>query len=323
MNATTPPTNTLPEPRDNGGGSSRFIDSTPLLDDGEALRARAATDGYLFFRGLLPADDVLRLRAKLFQVVEHHGWRQPGQALSDSTIDTAALNRVPDRDMSYGTGVSRAAYEDVQKIQRMHRLPHHPQLLALYHTLFGRAVLVHPRHIVRMVSPHRVMVPTPPHQDFPLIQGTSHTWTCWMPVGDCPRTMGGLTVLRGSHRLGYVPIVPAAGAGNIAAQLCPHETDWVDEDYLAGDVLTFPSFTVHKGRPCRLKDQMRLSLDVRYQPIDEPVEPASLRPHCDLDWEQIYAGWTRDDLKYYWRSLPLTFSTFDDTLLQPGAPRIC
>ena len=44
------------------------------------------------------------------------------------------------------------------------------------------------------------------NEDYPLIQGTSNTWTCWFPIGDCPRSMGSLTVLRQSHRLGFVPI---------------------------------------------------------------------------------------------------------------------
>lgn len=220
-------------------------------------------------------------------------------------------------------GVSLAAYRDAQKLQSVHRLPHHPKLLSLYRTLFDREVLVHARHIIRMVTGHRSMHPTPPHQDFPLIQGTSHTWTCWFPIGDCPRSLGGLTVLRGSHRLGVVPVVHAKGAGGIATPLCPGETAWMEADLEAGDVLTFPSFTIHKALKCQQKDQIRLSFDVRYQPADEVIDPASLRPHVDLDWEDIYADWTDDELQYYWRKLEVKLSTFDDKWVEPGARRIC
>ncbi len=166
------------------------------------------------------------------------------------------------------------------------------------------------------------MVPTPPHQDFPLIQGTSNTWTCWVPIGDCPRALGGLTVLRGSHKLGYVPTQPSLGAGLIASELCPSENDWVEGDFETGDVLTFPSLTVHKALPSQYKDRIRLSFDVRYQPLDEVVEEKSLLPHCGLTWDEIYAGWDSDDLKYYWERQQTTFSPWNPALLQPSR-RIC
>jgi hypothetical protein len=194
--------------------------------------------------------------------------------------------------------------------------------MSLYRSLFGCEVLVHARHIIRMISPHPAMFPTPQHQDFPLIQGTSNTWTCWFPVGDCPLSMGPLSVSRGSHRLGYLPIAPSRGAGGIFAQTCPGETEWVQGAFQIGDVLTFPAFTVHRALPSQLRDRIRLSFDVRYQPLNEPVEARSLLPHCGLTWEQIYENWQDEDLKYYWRRLSLFESDWDATLLQPEQ-RIC
>jgi hypothetical protein len=105
--------------------------------------------------------------------------------------------------------------------------------------------------------------------------------------------------------------------------LCPSENQWVEGDFQIGDVLTFPSFTVHKALRTQRPEEIRLSFDVRYQPLSEIVEPRSLQPHCSLPWEEIYAGWPDQSLQYYWKQLPLKFSTFDDKLLQPGARRIC
>ena len=170
-----------------------FIDSTPLLGNGAALRARGQCDGYLFFRGLLPSEALLPVRADLLDVVAKYGW------LADETgrLNVDALAAVPEAAMRTDIGVSAAAYDDVQRLESVHRLPHHPKLLALYKTLFDDEVLVHARHIIRMISPHPSVFPTPPHQDFPLVQGTQNTWTCWFPLGDCPRAMGSLKVLRG------------------------------------------------------------------------------------------------------------------------------
>lgn len=301
-----------------------FIDSMPLLRAGdfEELRARATEEGYLFFPGLLPVEAVLRVRADLLGVVERYGWRQPGQDVYGGRLNGDALSQVPAEEMRSDIGVSHAAYHAVQKLPSFHELPHHPALLALYRGLFGEEVFVHPRHIARMITAHPVMHPTPQHQDFPLVQGSANTWTCWFPLGDCPRSMGGLTVLRGSHREGYIPIQRASGAGGIAVQLCPGQEVWVEGDYQIGDVLTFPCFTVHKALPSVEPEQIRLSIDARYQAISEPIEEKSLKPHCKLTWEEVYAGWPDDSLQYYWLGSAPKLSPWDSTLLQP-AQRIC
>jgi hypothetical protein len=302
--------------------TSIFTDSSSLLDHPAALRKRAAEDGYLFFKHFLPKEEIDLLRKDMLGVVDKYGWRQPDQDAYGGLIDVQALNLVPEEKMRTDIGVSIEAYDDVQRLESFHRLPHHPRLLSLYRTLFEKDVLVHARHIARMITPHKSVFPTPPHQDFPLIQGTSNTWTCWFPVGDCPRELGGLTVLRGSHRYGYLPIQPAKGAGGIAVPLCSYDKDWVEGDFETGDILTFSSYTIHRALRCQLKEQIRLSLDVRYQPVDAPIEAKSLLPHCELTWEDIYASWEKDDLKYYWRELSLEPSPWDDGYLQPKR-RIC
>jgi ectoine hydroxylase-related dioxygenase (phytanoyl-CoA dioxygenase family) len=291
-------------------------------DSLEALRGALDEQGYLFFRGLLPREDVMQVRRDLLDVLQAGGWRAPTQQPLDGRVDLEAISQVPSREMRLDIGVTNEMYHAVQKLESVHRLPHHPQLLALYRKLFENDVLVHPRHIVRMVTAHPAMVPTPHHQDFPLIQGTPATWTAWIPMGDCPRDMGGLAVLRRSHHLGYLPIVKAEGAGNLAAQLCPFETDWATTDYEAGDVLTFPAFTVHRGMPSSRKDEVRLSLDVRYQSSAEPVEAGSLRPHCKLSWDEIYEGWQSSELQRYWEAQSLSVSGWNHEFVQP-ARRIC
>jgi len=73
-----------------------FTDSTPLLQDWDALRARAEEDGFLFFKRFLPREEVLEVRADELAVVERHGWRQPGQDALGGRINLDAINRVPD-----------------------------------------------------------------------------------------------------------------------------------------------------------------------------------------------------------------------------------
>jgi hypothetical protein len=305
------------------GPSLEFLDSTDLIADAAALRHRAEREGYLFLRGLLPREAVLGLRSDLLAVVERFGWRAAGQDRGGGTLDVDAIGRIDEADLRNDIGVTHEAYHAVQRLPGVHRLPHHPKLVGLFECLFGQRVLVHPRHIVRMITPHRAMSPTPPHQDFPLIQGSQQTWTAWFPVGDCPRELGSLSVLRASHLQGCLPVQQARGAGGIAVPLCPGETEWVGGDFEAGDVLIFPCFTIHRALACRRQREIRLSMDVRYQPATDPVEEKSLLPHCSLSWEQVYADWPEDDpLRYYWRQQDLQMSPWNPALQQPGR-RIC
>ncbi|MBT5451688.1 MAG: hypothetical protein HOK90_21045, partial [Gemmatimonadetes bacterium] len=60
-----------------------FLDSTRLLDAPEALRARAAEQGYLFFRSLLDSESVLDLRRQILEVCQQHGWLAEDMSLMD------------------------------------------------------------------------------------------------------------------------------------------------------------------------------------------------------------------------------------------------
>lgn len=296
------------------GMRSLFEDSTPLLDDPTALRARAERDGYLFFKQLLPAEPLLELRRQMLEICARRGLLAPGRDLMEGALDTDALNQIPDDQMRTDVGVPHEAYHAVQKLELFHAIPHHPKLQSLYRTLFGKEAIPHPRHIARMITPHRSVFPTPPHQDFIHVQGALQTWTCWFPLGNCPREMGSLTVLRGSHRNGVVAVAPAKGAGDLAAILCPHEIDWVEGDFELGDILTFPSTTVHRALRSQYRDRIRLSSDVRFQAIDDEIHEASLKPHVDYPWEDLYQGWKNPEIQYYWKKHDLHFSDWDPSV---------
>ncbi len=303
------------------GTITEYEDSSPLLDDPESLRAKGEADGYLFFRGLLPRNEVAKVRRDALNVLQGAGWLA-NDSETDGELNLAALSDVPSEDMRLDIGVSRALYLRIQQLPSVHRLPHHPALMNLFSRLIGEPVFVHPRHIVRAMTPHPAIRPTPAHQDFPHIQGTTQTWTCWFPLGDCPRELGSLSILRGSNSLGHLPIHSAEGAGGIATQLCRGEDDWKGTDFSAGDVLTFPSLTIHRALAPSVRDQVRLSMDVRYQAASNPVDGSSLRNHSDHPWSEIYENWTDRDLQYYWEDKAPRLSPWDSSLLQPGI-RIC
>ena len=61
--------------------------------------------------------------------------------------------------------------------------------------------------------------------------------------------LGGLSVLRGSHREKVLDVTTAPGAGGNESILCGLDYAWVQDHYECGDILTFPSHMVHKALP--------------------------------------------------------------------------
>jgi hypothetical protein len=289
-----------------------FRDATPLLGNPTALRAQAETDGYLFFKQLLPKADVQRLRDAMLSIIAERGWLDTRSSRDRARVDAHAVANL---ESWGGTGVDEAAYRALQTNQTFQQFQHHPGLIALYTTLFGEAVLPHPRTIARMMIPCPSFRPTPMHQDYIHIQGTRDTWTCWLPVGDVPRTLGGLTVLHGSHALGVLTVRAAEGAGNLETNLCDVDLPWIEHDYEMGDVLTFNSCLLHKSLPHQQPDTVRLSCDFRFQPASEDIEAKSLVPHMQVaSWDDIYRDWPETALKYYWLQRGTPLSPWDESL---------
>jgi hypothetical protein len=281
-----------------------FTDSSSIAADAAALRERAGEDGYLYFTGLLPEGPVPAARAAILQVCERHGWLAPGSPREAAVAAPGVRFREGDPEYM-------AAYDEIQRLEPFHALAHEPALLGVLRGLFGEEVLVHPRNIARVMFPQNNRFTTPAHQDYVHIQGTEETWTAWIPLGDCPRELGGLEVLAGSHRAGVRPVRRAEGAGGLGVETESLGLPWHGGDFRLGDVLLFQSLTVHRGVDNRTADRLRLSVDYRYQGLSRPLTAGSLLPHFNrLSWEEIYQGWTRHDLQYYWKRHPLNVVEF-------------
>ena len=172
--------------------------------------------------------------------------------------------------------------------------PIEERLVDLARDLLGGPVLVHPRKIARVTFPGSEF-PTPPHQDFPLIQGTPDVFTFWLPLAECSLQDGALRVLRRSPSAGLRPASADPGVGGVGVPVRPdEEQDWASASYRPGDVLVFHSLTVHWAPPNR-GERLRLSCDFRYQLASDPVVEGSLLPHywpTVPGWEVLTDGWS-------------------------------
>jgi ectoine hydroxylase-related dioxygenase (phytanoyl-CoA dioxygenase family) len=287
-----------------------FTISNDALNDGDVLRERMTRDGYLFFRNLIPTEAIQAARAEILQLCAAAGWLAEGTKTEEGIARPGVTWVEPQPEFM-------EVYNAVQKGQAFHALALTPPLMTMLQTLFGEEPLAHSRNIARIIFPQNTLFTTPSHQDYIHIQGTKDTYTAWIPLGDCPKEMGSLAVLAGSHREGVLPVHTAYGAGGLGIDTAPLPYDWIGSDFACGDLILFHSLTVHRALPNLSPDRIRLSVDYRYQPLSHPVHQSSMLPHyARLTWEEIYANWQDDRYQFYWRDLPLNYAELDAEVME-------
>jgi ectoine hydroxylase-related dioxygenase (phytanoyl-CoA dioxygenase family) len=284
--------------------------SNELLGNRAALRERFDEDSYLYFQDVLDPDKLKSLRKSMLTVLAEREWVRRAPYFMRG-VATAPPVREGDEDFF-------TVYDDVQKLEEFHTLAHDDELMGVMREVLGDTAFPHPLKIARLGFPAHYEVSTPPHQDYPNNQGTENLTAAWIPVGDCPTELGGLAVLRGSHRHGLLNLDTDLGAGNrkaVLPQQLLEEHRWVTTDYSAGDVVLFRALTVHAALHNASEFFMRLSVDFRYQLEGEELTEICLQPHFErLTWEDVYAGWRSDRFQYYWKNLDykvVPFEKFD------------
>jgi Phytanoyl-CoA dioxygenase (PhyH) len=281
-----------------------FTDSTDIAMDGPALAARLQRDGYLFIRGLLPRDAVREVRLRFLEIAARGGWIDPAHPLEASIAVPARACKDPEP-------AYLEVFREMWMLEELHRIKHHPNLVGTFERIFGEAVLVHPLLVARNIFPQRedFDFTTGSHQDRIHIGGGT-SYAAWTPLGECPRAKGSLIMAEGSHRRGVLDFRLARGAGGLEL-VDDFEGSWVGSDFAMGDVVIFADTIAHKALP-NLSAELRQSFDARYQRLSDPVAEVSVATYGNMcSWDEMYAGWKADDLKYYWRRQGARVVPFD------------
>ena len=240
----------------------------------ETLREEMNENGYLFFRALVPEDEVLRVRSEIFELCREAGWLDSSRDMMEGI---AAPGIAP---LMEGMPEYMKVYRQILKLPSFHAFPAHSSLMDVAQKLLSSEVLVHPRRIGRVTFPHLLSATTPPHQDHFYIRGAVETYSCWTPLGECPRELGGLAVLPESQRQGFLEhTVKSPGVGGIGVPIEENETTWHTGDFGIGDALFFHSYTIHKALPNLTSNRLRIATDNRYQRPKDDMHPGSLKPH--------------------------------------------
>lgn len=251
-----------------------YRDSTDLQSDSTALQQRLRDDGYVFVRGLIDTGLISDARREVFtrlsEVGEIHSPPEDG-------IFTGSSRR---NDVGSDLG---SFWQSVSEGPALRRATHGEQVTRFMGSLLGTDARGYDFIFLRPGVPGRF---TFLHYDRPFFsRGTSNVVTAWTAIGDIPTTEGSLFVLENSHRfddlIGQTEEIDYSGTSSPQVQMMDDAvafarsrgSRFLTENFEPGDVIVFGMTTMH-GAFDNVSPigRTRLSVDVRWQPADEPVD---------------------------------------------------
>lgn len=242
--------------------------------DRDALWRRLRRQGYLFLPGLLDPDVVWGFRRFYFDSLRHTGLLAGGTDPVDGLTDQSPVDSAALREALFRRVVPSQEYQDFCT---------QPTIRDWFAWMLSDEVHLHRRKILRHTRPTEQGVghSTPAHYDLLYLRdGTDRVLSIWMPLGDCPTSLGGLIYLEGSHQWVLAEEAegrlnrPAAGITmDLPGLADEHDARWLLADYAVGDVVVHSAHMVHAALD-NVDDagQIRLSTDIRYQRINDPID---------------------------------------------------
>jgi Phytanoyl-CoA dioxygenase (PhyH) len=252
------------------------LEAVPAAEraDRGALWQRLRRDGYLYLTEFLDPTVVRGFRSFFFSALAGTGLLRAGSdpvagVAGDGEIDRAGLRRV--------------LFDEIVPSRAYERFCTQPAIRDWFAWFLTDEVHLHRRKIIRHVRPGETGVGTATQAHYDLVylrEGTDRVLSLWIPLGDCPRHLGGLVYLAGSHHRTLAE--EAAGrlrhpAASITADLPglaeAYDTRWLVADYRAGDVVVHSAYVVHASLDnVDPERRIRLSTDIRYQRQSDPID---------------------------------------------------
>jgi len=248
-------------------------ESNDLLTDADQLRARMASDGYLFFRDLLDRELILAARREILLKYATVG--------EIDSINHNLMDAIQSEKSFIDQVNLRAFTESVRTGATYESVVLHKDLLAFLDRLLGGEPRAFDFRWPRFVRPGEACGF---HYDGPYMnRGTDTIFTTWIPLGDVEPNDGGLILLEGSHKAdqllkGYAKRDAdkekiswlSTDPGKLQKSLGGR---WLTTRFRAGDVLCFGMHMLHGALDNRSPEKRcRLSSDTRYQLASEPLD---------------------------------------------------
>jgi len=121
-----------------------LADSAPVADDQRELSRRLAGDGYLFFRSLLPADEVRSAGRAVLARLRDGGW-----------VDDRAIPSIQPRAVNSMDALADPVFRAAVISAEFNRIAYLPPLRAAVRRVLGPAAFSYPVKVLRAVYPER------------------------------------------------------------------------------------------------------------------------------------------------------------------------
>ena len=270
-------------PHDAGSGEqpAPFHEVRIDRDDPDGIRRSFEENGYLFFKGALNPETVLRARSDIAGVLQQQGYMQKGSAEPRATLGASAV------EVDFGP---------LYRLASPWELMASPELQEAVDISFGEKVRVGRSIGFRYSMPTDAPYLTPPHQDHFYIRETDEFRMIWVPLMDMEIANGGLAIAAGSHKHGLQEHVEFDGVysyffkGRTQKGVRPEDIHgaWTSSRFELGDRLMFHCCAVHRSLP-NVSGLIRLSLNTITYPARRPTMWQAERtgPELEVFREQV------------------------------------
>jgi len=145
-----------------------------------------------------------------------------------------------------------------------------PELNAVLHTLGLRQPIVALKPYPIVIAPDLFFENgyniRPPHQEWPVMQGSHNSLVVWFPLHDVGDEHSSIEMYPGSHLHGVLPYEVSRCGSRVKDEVLTMEP--VRLDLRRGDLVAFSSFTVHRSSP--EGKSLRAAVSIRFNDLAEP-----------------------------------------------------
>ncbi len=284
-------------------------ESNDILTDAEAMQARMAEEGYLFFRGFMEREIVLEARREILLKYATVG--------EIDSINHDLMDAIYSEHTFIDKVNLRAFTQSVRSGLAYRNVALNEKVIGFYERFFGTCVHPYDFRWPRFVRPGEGCGF---HYDGPYMnRGTDRVFTSWIPIGDVAREEGALIVLENSHKsdellssyaqkdadkdkIGWLSTNPRKLQERFGGR-------WLSTDFKAGDMLCFTMHTLHgaldNNSPIK---RCRLTSDTRYQPGNEPIDERWNGPNPEAHgYDKVFlpglGSWNNQEFQDEWKKV--------------------
>jgi phytanoyl-CoA hydroxylase len=293
-------------------------------------------DGYLVVEDVIPQDICGAIVSECEEIVERLVLHNVADTTTASAVlqsswpnSLVSLSRITRQDYSQYFDISLPT--DINRITGDTPINTSPsvfavlvnkRLLDVVEDIVGHEISCNPTQHLRIKLPEDVLPPAsnalisqvPWHQDNGVLldeADSSNITTVWVPITEATAANGCLQVRPCSKQTELIQHCPRPEGHSIPDALLEDLRNAVTLEMLPGSILLMHQRTVHRSLRNTTKDNVRISLDLRYQPTGEPsgrpafptfVARSGRNPNGEVrDSESWAAMWehTRERLSQY------------------------